>query len=265
MSHACLSRHAIFETQAMSPKAQSSVVASPSCLRIAIVEDDPAIHQSVINAINDSVESGHPSAVNAPKIELCWSAFNLAEAQAQLKHQVDLLLLDLGLPDGRGVSLLPALRQMQPVPIVIAFTTFSDEATVIEAIEAGVDGYLLKSAERQSLLDTLHCAVAGESPISPSVAGYLLRRLRRDEVRPAPAAVKPTDRVMSLTPRERDVLEALARGLSYRDVAEKLHMSTHTVSHHVKNLYPKLASTSRSEAIFKAVQDGLISMEPKGN
>ena len=147
--------------------------------------------------------------------------------------------------------------------MVIAFTVFDDEANVIEAIEAGVDGYALKTADAQILFDTLDSATRGENPISPAVAGYLFKHLRRAEraaaAQPAQAASELGP--MQLTPRERDVLEALARGVSYREAADALGMSINTLSHHVKNLYPKLAATSRSEAIYHAVREGIIRLD----
>jgi DNA-binding NarL/FixJ family response regulator len=220
-------------------------------LRIAMVEDDA----QVTAAISAMIAGGSG-------IELAWSAATLAEARHCMQRGCDVVLLDLGLPDGRGTQLLPALRALRPAPAVVAFTVFDDEASVIEAVAAGVDGYVLKHTDPQSLLDTLQHAVAGESPISPAVAGYLLRRLRHTEQSGAarPTAAKP-DKLMSLTPRERDVLEALARGHSYRDAARLLGMQPGTVSHHVKSLYPKLAATSRSEAIYRAVRDGIISLD----
>ncbi|MCB1613493.1 MAG: response regulator [Xanthomonadales bacterium] len=212
---------------------------------VAMVEDNLAVCAAVTAIIQASAE-----------FRLAWIAHDLADARQQLPMSADLLLLDLGLPDGRGVELLPQLRQLHKPPVVVVFTLLGDEASVVEAISAGVDGYVLKNADPLSLLDTLRLAAAGESPISPAVAGYLLRRLRQSERAPA-----PVDRLMALTSRERDVLEALARGLSYRETATRLGMKPNTVAHHVRNLYPKLAANSRSEAVFRAVQDGILSLK----
>ena len=182
-----------------------------------------------------------------------------------LSRPFDVLLLDLGLPDGRGTELLPLLRAPGRTCVVIAFTVFDDEANVTEAIAAGVDGYALKTVDAQVLFDTLDSATRGESPISPAVAGFLFKRLRRAEraavAVPVPAGPGPELGLMQLTSRERDVLEALARGVSYREAADTLGMSINTLSHHVKNLYPKLAATSRSEAIYHAVREGIIRLD----
>lgn len=220
-------------------------------LRVAVVEDQSTVLDAVVDHLRASAG-----------FEPAWTARNLASARACVDEPADVVLLDLGLPDGRGIELIPALRARRRPPAIVAFTVFDDEASVIEAIAAGVDGYVLKAASPEVLVDALRGAAAGESPISPAVAGFLLRRLRRDDAaaRKAPGAASRTDRLMALTARELEVLETLARGLSYREAAAKLGMSPATVAHHVKNLYPKLAASSRSEAVFRAVQEGLITL-----
>ncbi len=218
--------------------------------RIAIVDDLPGVRHRIADLLAES-DTYH----------LAWTAPDLVTARRMLNQPFDVLLLDLGLPDGRGSSLLPSIRALNPNALVLAFTVFDDETNVVEAIEAGVDGYLLKTTDARALFDALDSATRRECPISPAVAGYLFKRLRRQE-RASPAASAPQHTPaggpMTLTARERDVLEALARGISYREAAESLGMSINTLSHHVKNLYPKLAATSRAEAISQARREGLL-------
>lgn len=220
--------------------------------RVAVVEDDGSVRHHIAGLLAES-----------ERYRLAWMAPDLATARTLIGQPFDVLLLDLGLPDGRGTELLPLLRTAERPCTVIAFTVFDDEGHVIEAIEAGVDGYALKTADATILFDTLDSATRGECPISPAVAGYLFKRLRRAERRqhakPPPAGDEPG--LMQLTPRERDVLEALARGVSYREAAGTLGMTVNTLSHHVKNLYPKLAASSRSEAIYRAVREGIIRLD----
>ncbi len=220
-------------------------------LRVAIVEDQPAVLDAVTGCLRA-----------ADDVTVVWTANSVQQARFRVTTPVDVVLLDLGLPDGRGTSLVPALREQAPAPAIVAFTVFGDETSVVEAIAAGVDGYVLKTASTEVLLDAVRDAAAGQSPISPAVAGYLLRRLRSaDEgVKPGTPTPNRADRLMALTARELEVLEALARGLSYREAADKLGITRGTVAHHVKNLYPKLAASSRSEAVFNAVQEGLITL-----
>ena len=212
--------------------------------RIAIVDDDASVRARISELLATSTA-----------YQLVWSASDLHSARSQLSQPCDLLLLDLGLPDGRGTELMPLLRASAPRVLVLAFTVFDDQANVLEAIEAGVDGYTLKTGDAETLFDALDSAARGECPISPSVAGFLFKRLRKKE---RAAVAEATGGPMQLTTRERDVLEALARGISYRQAAAALNMSVNTLSHHVKNLYPKLTATSRSEAIYNAVREGII-------
>ena len=218
-------------------------------LRVAIVEDQPGVLAAIDACLRD-----------ADGVCVAWTANSVEQARARMGEPVDVVLLDLGLPDGRGISLLPGLRARTPAPAIVAFTVFGDETSVVEAIAAGVDGYVLKTTSSEVLLDAVRDAAAGQSPISPAVAGFLLRRLRTASNAGPSAGATQRDRLMALTARELEVLEALARGLSYREAAELLGISRGTVAHHVKNLYPKLAACSRSEAVFRAVQEGLISL-----
>lgn len=219
-------------------------------VRVAMVEDDPQVAQRVTGLVT-----------RADLHQLVWLATDLQQARVRLTQAFDVLLLDLGLPDGRGTELVPLVRAVAPHAYIVAFTVFDDESHVIEAIEAGVDGYALKSCGGEQLIEVLDGVMRGESPISSAVAGYLLKRLRRAE-RAEPASTKsarpPCDHLMALTAREREVLELLARGLSYRETAQALGIGSSTVAHHVRSLYPKLAANSRSEAVFNALRDGVI-------
>jgi DNA-binding NarL/FixJ family response regulator len=230
--------------------------------KLAMVEDEIVSSDRVEQLLQTSWQEHETT-----RFHLAWHARSCAQAQNYIQQYAetpDVLLLDLGLPDGRGVDLIPNIRRRWPRCAIVAFTVFGDQSTVLEAIEAGVDGYLLKTTEADELLDTLISAVKGESPISSAVAGFLLRRLRKTQAQHAPSAEQKTDvrkTIMTLTTREHEVLESLARGYSYRETARRLGMSQHTVSHHVKNLYPKLVSTSRSEAVFRALQEGIIKLD----
>jgi len=123
---------------------------------------------------------------------------------------------------------------------------------VVQSIEAGADGYLLKGAEPAEAANAIRSVLDGGAPISPSVAGHILARMRgRDSV--PPGASGPT-----LSPREIAVLTDLAKGFRYKEVARLQGISPNTVGDHVKSIYRKLAVSSRSEAVFEAVQAGLI-------
>jgi DNA-binding NarL/FixJ family response regulator len=134
----------------------------------------------------------------------------------------------------------------------MVISVFGDEAHVVAAIEAGATGYLLKDARGDEITQAIHRLIAGESPISSAIARHLLRRFQ-----PSPAAA-PAAAGPPLTPRERQVLQLIAKGLSYQRIAETLSMSPHTVTTHIKQIYRKLEVNSRGEAVFEAHQLGLL-------
>ncbi|HRG15206.1 MAG TPA: response regulator transcription factor [Pseudomonadota bacterium] len=218
--------------------------------RVAIIEDDAVVRGRIAEMIAAS-----------DRYRLVWMAEDIETAQIMMGTLCDVVLLDLGLPDGRGTCLIAPLRARMPQVRIVAFTVFDDEVNVIEAIEAGVDGYALKAGSAEDLIDALDSASRGDFPISPAVAGYLFKRLRRRERAAVRGGIAHDDPPMALTPRERDVLAVLAKGVSYREAAETLGIGINTLSHHIKNLYPKLAATSRSEAVYRAVREGILRLD----
>ena len=213
-------------------------------IRIAMVEDKPLLRlgvQRVVEQVGDWIWA--------------WEAESLRAARAQGSNPCDVLLLDLGLPDGNGLDLIEEFNARGVR--VIVFSVLGDEQSVLAAIERGAAGYLLKDTAVEQMREAIAQVLDGGAPLTPAVAGHLLRKMRRtDPV--APADSKPDDALMNLTAREREVLMALARGFSYDETATMLEISKHTVNHHIKQIYAKLAVTSRSQAVFEAVQAGWL-------
>lgn len=186
-----------------------------------------------------------------------WSGGTLIAACATLDeglaaletHGADLLLTDLGLPDGHGIDAIRRLRHLNPEADALVISVLADDETVLEAIEAGAVGYLLKDADSIELLEAIEEVRAGRSPMSSSIARILVRRMTI--ATPSPAAP-------GLTPRETEVLKGIAKGFTYAELAEWLHISRHTVPVHVKSIYRKLAANNRSEAVYEASKRGLI-------
>jgi DNA-binding NarL/FixJ family response regulator len=137
-------------------------------------------------------------------------------------------------------------------------SVFGDEDTVIHCVEAGAVGYVHKDATPADVSRLIVDVMQGASPISPMIARKLLERLRRNAGAPAPerCATAPTDVVLS--PSESEVLELIARGYSYAEIARLRDVTLHTVQSHIRNLYAKLAVHSRSEAVFEASRMGLL-------
>lgn len=189
---------------------------------------------------------------------LAGEARGLAEAHhhmAQLTH-LDILLVDLELPDGHGVQLIRHTRQYWPETKVLVISVFGDERSVARCIQAGASGYVLKDGNplevRQAMLDL----VEGGSPLSPRVARYVLELARNPKLDVAPS-VTPDD-TPKLSPREVEVLELLAKGFAPREICSLLGISVHTVVTHSRAIHRKLEVSSRAAAVFEALSLGLI-------
>jgi DNA-binding NarL/FixJ family response regulator len=140
----------------------------------------------------------------------------------------------------------------------MVISVFGDEKSVLAAIEAGASGYLLKDGAEEHIADSIMRLVAGEAPISPAIAVHLIRRLRPKAEPPTPPRAggdQPSD---ALTDREMEVLELVAKGLSYEEIGETLRLRYNTIASYIKGIYRKLAVRSRGEAVFEARQMGLL-------
>lgn len=183
------------------------------------------------------------------------SAANLAEARASLAQGGPrVLLTDLQLPDGHGVELIRETRRRFPETEIMVISILGDEESVISAITVGATGYLLKDAFPTDIAATVRDLVAGHSPISASIARFIVRRTQ-STAEPPPGPELNTAR---LTPREIDILWGIAKGFSYAEIAGHLSLSRQTVPGHIKNIYRKLEVHTRGEAVFEALQQGLI-------
>ncbi|MDQ0463557.1 DNA-binding NarL/FixJ family response regulator [Caulobacter ginsengisoli] len=211
--------------------------------RIAILEDDEHLRVYLEEVIAEG-----------EGLILAFSAETLAQAKASLARTAcDLCLVDLRLPDGDGLSLLGPLRAAGAKALIL--TVLGDPASVLMALKAGADGYLLKETPPDQLRRSIASTLAGETPLSPQAATHLLETWKS-----ASGALTRAAEGEGLTPREVEVLKLFSRGLSYREAADILGISPHTIGDHVKCIYRKLAVHSRSEAIFEARQMGLISL-----
>lgn len=215
--------------------------------RVALIEDD-----ADMRTFFESCVRTHPD------LELAASFGMLTPARQWLaNHPVDVLLTDLALPDGHGLTLLHQVVKDQPGCDVLVVSIFGDEDTVIACVEAGAVGYIHKDSAPDDVAQVIVDVKRGASPISPMIARKLLARLRA-QGNPTPPAPAEAPAQNLLTPRETEVLELIARGYSYAEIAGLQAVSKHTVQGHIKNLYSKLAVHSRSEAVYEASRMGLL-------
>jgi len=221
-------------------------------ISILIVEDKPEF----LDEFSRTVSS-------APDMYLAGTASTLAAGLALLNGEpVDVLLVDLGLPDGSGLELIreialrPTWRERCEIMVV---SVFADEAHVMSAIEAGASGYLVKDSAPTSFLQQIRELHAGGSPISPVIARKLLGRLAAlpPSLGIEPALSGSTD-VIELAESERRVLSYAARGYTYDEVAELMGVTRHTVLSYVKRCYRKLQVNSKTEALYEARRLGLF-------
>lgn len=175
------------------------------------------------------------------------------------KNEADLLVTDLHLPDGSGITALKAVGALQPACDKLVITMFGDEDHVVASIEAGAVGYVHKDANMTDIAQVLLDVKRGASPISPMVARGLLARLKQLKDHPDVVCTRPQPQAAALlTQRETEILDLLARGYMYAEIASLSAISLHTVQGHVKSIYGKLAVRSRGEAVFEASRLGLL-------
>ena len=236
------------------PPSAADAATDVATLRVAIVEDDMDFLDTLVAAVHAE-----------PGLVMVGSACSRAAGLRLLDGPVaDVLLVDLGLPDGSGIDVIRAAVARWPACGVMVSTAFGDEAHVIRSIEAGAAGYLLKHAEPASLVEEIRSLHAGGSPISPLIARQMLMRLRAP---PAGAPAGPHGGAAEhrgdagaavLSAREHEVLQLITRGYTADEIATMLQISRHTALTYVRRIYSKLKVNSKAEAIFEARQRGLL-------
>lgn len=223
-------------------------------ITVLVVEDDAVTRRALCLGIAKEPAFKLLDALDSVKSALTWL----------LHHPVDVLLVDLGLPDGSGIDIIRFCTQRYPACNIMVITTSSDQDSVVDSIEAGASGYMLKDAGHLDIGRSLHELHTGGSPISPTIARKLLARMRdgKKASAMAPGQSESVNGVqVFLTKREAAILDLIARGDSYGEVAKQLALSVGTVQTHIKNIYDKLSVHSRGEAVYEANRRGLLQMD----
>jgi DNA-binding NarL/FixJ family response regulator len=213
--------------------------------RILIVEDDEPTRERLERAI-----AAHGELEVGAAVGTCRDALLALRREAP-----EVLLTDLALPDGNGIELIRAARALSSDILSMVVTVFGDEKSVLGAIEAGARGYLLKDAASEDIATAILQLLAGGSPITPAIAQHLIRRFQENlpaETRvPGPA----------LSPRECEVLDLVVKGFTFPEIARLLALSPNTIGTFVRRIYRKLEVRSRGEAVFEALQLGIVKLD----
>jgi two-component system response regulator DevR len=208
-----------------------------SAIRLVLVDDHRIVRQGLHSILDPD-----------PGFQVVGEAGSGAEALRLIEAcQPDIVLLDLRLPDGDGVQLCQQIGQISPASAVVILTAFIDQHLVSAAVRAGARGYLLKNAEDLHLAEQLRAVAQGQVVVDPGAAAILIGFVRRSE----PVFER-------LTPRETEILYAMALGLTNKEIAAKLNLSENTVKGYVKEILGKMGVRNRVEAISSARENGLL-------
>lgn len=217
---------------------------------VIVVEDDPAFLTRFCRIVTGAAD-----------LYLLAAVGDLASARQAIARQApDVLLTDLGLPDGSGIDLIRETALRHPATDIMVVTVFGDEEHVLASIEAGATGYLLKDSLPDEFVALIAQLREGGSPISPVIARQLLKRFKTaaEPTLFSAAAAAPVPPESALSVRESEVLGLIAKGFNFPEIARLLTISPHTVTAHVKKIYQKLAVHSRGEAVYEAGKMGLL-------
>jgi DNA-binding NarL/FixJ family response regulator len=213
-------------------------------ITVAIIED----HQILVDSLGLMLRY-------EPDMEFLGAASSLSDGRILVENcSPDVLLLDVGLPDGNGLDMIPKVNTISPDTHIIVLTSLSDEATLMRVVDSGISGFVSKDSQLSDLLETIRKAADGEIVMPTSLLMGLLMRLPRDKA----AAYKDERGWERLTIREQEILELLAKGKSGNEIAEELHIAPLTVRTHIRNMMSKMGVHSRLEAVAFGLKNGII-------
>jgi DNA-binding NarL/FixJ family response regulator len=210
--------------------------------QLLIFEDNPRLRQSLELLLND--EENFSVAASFPD---CDEAEKMVE-----EYKADLVVMDIDMPGIGGVEGVKRIKQSHPEVKVIMHTMYDDDTRIFDSLCAGADGYLLKKTSPVQLVTALHEVMHGGAPMSPFVAQKVFQFFRQKENK---------QDEFNLTAREKEILELLVKGNSYKMIADKSFVSIDTVKKHLQNIYHKLHVNCGTEAVVKAIQHKIIRLD----
>jgi DNA-binding NarL/FixJ family response regulator len=225
------------------------VSSEPVPLRIVVADDQRAVREALATVLETE-----------PGFDVVGLAADGGEA-VELSHRFspDVVLMDLRMPNVDGVTATGRLATELPDVKVVVLTTFADDASILAALEAGASGFLTKDAGREQIALAVRSAAAGQTVLDPIAQASLLRAASLPGAVTPPASSDPASLPNDMTPREADVLRAIAAGHSNAEIAVELFISEVTVKSHINHLFAKIGARSRAEAVRFAYDHGLVS------
>jgi DNA-binding NarL/FixJ family response regulator len=237
--------------------------------RVLVVEDNPAMQKFFSQSVS-----------NCKQLALVDCVSTVAHANRWLDANpglLDVLLVDLGLPDGSGLEVIRHALKLNPQCAPLVISMFGDDENILTSIEAGALGYLHKDSLPTDIAQSILAIRAGASPISPMIARRVLSKYRQVSANAVPAPETELNQALQqsdpgqfgqkpqieeprpvLSRRELEVLTLISRGFSYAEIAQMINLSLHTVQSHIKNTYSKLSANSKIEAVSNARNAGLL-------
>lgn len=214
-------------------------------INVLIVEDDEELRCNFSNLVQSHSQMNLVSSVGTCQqaiIDLC-------------EFNPDVLLVDLGLPDGDGTDVIKTIKLNKLKTEALVVTVFGDEKHVIRALEAGAVGYILKDERNDEIANHIMQMIDGGAPISPAIARHMLKRFKAEK------EVTKNTELEKLTNKEKNILIYVSKGYTSKEISELESISYHTVVGHIKNIYKKLSINSRAEAVNSAFDIGLIARD----
>ncbi|MBO3659644.1 MULTISPECIES: response regulator [Acinetobacter] len=225
--------------------AQDAVLPVP----VLIVEDEYVIQCRLKNILKDLGYSD----------EVLLFANNVREAEYLLQQEpFCLALIDLGLPDGNGISIIEKIHELGSQTLILVVSAWSTQDSLLKAIKAGATGYVLKERDDTEVSLAIRSILRGGAPIDPFIAREILKQISSSEPSSSLEQVVPDPEQESLTQREKEILSLVAQGLSNREIADELCVSRYTVESHIKHIYRKLSVSKRTKAVSTARHLGIL-------
>jgi len=202
----------------------------------------------------ESVRKGLEAIINLTDGYKCLASFGDCESMLEEIEELapDVMIMDIGLPGTSGIEGMKKVKQIFPDQTIIILTVHEENEKIFEALMAGASGYLPKKTPPADLVKSIKEAHEGGSPMNSEIAGKVIHLLRDFAPKQEP------EEKIKLSERENEILTAISQGLGYKRIASNIFISTETVRYHIKNIYKKLHVASQSEAVAKAIKNGLI-------